>query len=115
MIKLDFTKYPAAQDMIKIIEKERELSTSDAITYAITSERAAQIMQTGWADIAVSQWDHGNPNREWNIMNSPIIDINLEEGKLSILNLIKKKTKKNTETVISYFLIFTMESLGHHI
>lgn len=115
MIKLNFKDHLAAQDMIKIIEKKKNLSPTDAINFAINSEIHHRIKITGWADIALSQWGHGNPEREWETLDNPCLEMDLPQNKLDAVEDISKKFKTDKETSISYFLIFTVQDLGYHI
>jgi len=115
LIKLNFSKHPEAQDMIKIIEKDKCLSTTEAINFSINSEIYHRILETGWGSIALSLWGHDDPEREWEKMNNPCVEVDLEESKLKEVNDITKKDKIDTETAVTYFLIFTMELLGYHI
>ena len=115
MIKLDFTNFLAAQDMIKIVEKDKNLSSEEAIIFSINSNNYNQILKTGWADIALSLWGHGGPNRKFYVMNDPCFEIDFEESKLNLMKAITKKYNVSIETAVSYFLIFTMSSLDYHI
>lgn len=115
MTKLNFTKHHAAQDMIKLIEKDKGLSATEAIKFSINSEMYKQIIESGWTGIALDLWGHDNPEREWEVMETSCVEIDLDEERLKLVNDIMKKEKKDIETAVAYFLIFTMDSLGYHI
>lgn len=115
MTKLDFSNHSEAQDMIKIIEKDKGLLSADAISFAINLENYHKIIEAGWASIALSLWGHDDPEREWNEMEAPCFEVSLNSESLDLLNKLVKKEKIDIETAVSYFLIFTMDSLGYHI
>jgi len=114
-MKLDFSDYPEAQDMISIIQHEKGLSAIEAIKFAINDTMYRSIVEAGWASIALSLWGHDDPEREWEIIENPNFDIELDESKTTLVDKIIKKEKVDLETAISYFLIFTMDSMGYHI
>jgi len=115
MIKLNLKDNFAAQDMIKIVMKEKGLSTKEAIAFSISLEMHRKILKEGYASIALGLWGHEDPDRKWDVLEDPIIE--LELGKLgeSLIEDISDKQNVDIETAICYFLIFTMESLGYHI
>ena len=115
MIKLNFTNHPAAQDMIRIIMKDKDLSVNEAIYYSINTNVYKRIIETGWGPIALPLWGHGGPSRKWKKIDNPHIEIDLDDSKFNAVKEIEKLNKIDTETAISYFLIFTMEALGYHI
>ena len=115
MITFYLEQHPAAQDMIQIIVKEKNLSATEAINFAISKDSCNKILNTGWRDIAVDLWGHADPERKWSMLNNPVIQTELDEEKFSLLNHIKKELGVNSEIALSYFLIFTMELLGYHI
>ena len=115
MIKLNFTEHEAAQDMIEIIKKEKELSTQDAILYAINDKNCKTILSTGWASMALDLWGHGDPDREWSNMAQSDVEVAMTDKNMELITKIMKKEEVDIETAVSYFLIFTMESLGYHI
>lgn len=114
-MKLNFKNHKAAQDMITLIEKDKSLSASDAIKFSINQDIHDKILNTGWASIALGLWGHDDPDREWNKMKNPYIEVEIEENKLKLVNDIAKKEKVDIVTAVSYFLIFTMDSLHYHI
>ena len=115
LIKLDFTNYAEAQDMIKLIMQEKGFSVVEAINFTITPTIYRRILKTGWGSIALSVWGHGDPERMWQSLEEPKVEMELESNKIRALEEIIQKEDVNTETALSYFLIFTMESLGYHI
>lgn len=115
-LKLKLGRYKAAQDMIKLIEKEKGLSTSAAIDFAVNSRTFHQIVNTGFGPIALPIWGHGeSKQRKWLTLDNPHIDIDLDEKKLQLINEVAAMEKTNPETAVSYFLLFTMDALGYHI
>lgn len=60
-------------------------------------------------------WGHADLERDWSEMENPCVEVELSEEKINILNNISKIYKVNAEIAVSYFLIFTMDSLGYHI
>ena len=85
-IQLDFTNLCAAQDMIAIIQKERN-----------------------------SLWGHDDPERKWLFLNSPKVDVEFSETDIKYLKKVAKAEKVKAVTAVCYFLVFTMQSLGYHI
>lgn len=114
-MKLNFKKHKAAQDMITLIEKDKCLSASDAIKFSINQDIHDKILNAGWASIALGLWGHGDPDREWNKMDNPSIEVEIEEDKLKLVDDIAQKEKVDIVTAVSYFLLFTMDALGYHI
>lgn len=115
-LKLNLSRHKAAQDMIKLIEKEKELSTPDAIDYAVNSRAYKRIINTGLGPIALPVWGHGElKEREWFTLDNPSVKIELSEEKLQMIRKVVEVEKVSTETAVSYFLLFTMEALGYHI
>ena len=115
MAKLNLSKHPAAQDMVKIIMKEKGLSAEESLDFSITQDTYNQILNTGWASIALDLWGHGDPDREWEVLDKPIIDIEFDKHKQDLINEIVEKEKVSVVKAVSYCLIFAMQSLGYHI
>jgi len=115
MIKLNLENNFAAQDMIKIVMKEKGLSPKEVIEFSINPEIHQIILKEGYADIALECWGHANPWREWELLDEPIIELEFDKPRERLIEDIAKKQKVDTETAICYFLIFTMEFLGYHI
>jgi len=115
-LKLNLSRHKAAQDMIRLIEKEKGLSTSAAIDYAVNSRAYNRIINTGLGPIALPIWGHGEfKKREWFTLDNPSIKIELSEEKLQMIRKVAEVEKSSIETAVSYFLLFTMEALGYHI
>ena len=114
-IQLDFTNLCAAQDMIAIIQKERNCTVQEAILFSINSANCKSIMATGWASIAYSLWGHDDPERKWLFLNSPKVDVEFSETDIKYLKKVAKAEKVKVATAVCYFLVFTMKSLGYHI
>jgi len=115
MVKLDFSKKLAAQDMIKIVMKEKGLSVKEAIDFSINHEIYQSILKAGYASIALDLWGHGGPVRKWEKPDNPVIEIEFDKLKERLVDEIAEKEEVDTVTAISYFLLFTMASLGYHI
>jgi len=115
MTKLDLSDRPEMQDIIKIIMERKGLSEVESIAFSINRDISDRILTTGWASIALPLWGHGDPKREWEMLDKPIIEIEFDELKQSLINEIIEKENINIETAISYCLLFTVESLGYHI
>ena len=114
-ITLDFCDDLNAQDMLKKIMKEKNLSPEKAILSSISQKNCVSILSTGWAHIAVSLWGHANPYAEREKLDNPIIEIKLSKDKSYLLDVVMEKEKASFYEAILYFMIFTLESLGYHI
>lgn len=115
MIKLDLRNNLAAQDMIRIIMKEKGLSKEEAVEFSISREMHDEILELGYASIALGLWGHDDPDRKWNKLDDAGVELKLDILKENLVENIAMKQKVNTETAICYFLIFTMDLLGYHI
>ncbi|NLO84907.1 MAG: hypothetical protein GX096_05710 [Clostridiales bacterium] len=115
MTNLNFSDNLAAQDMIKIVMKEKDLSVKAAIEFSINHDMHKEIIEKKYGSIALNLWGHGDAEREWDVLDEPIIDIEFDELREDLINDITKKEKVDIETAVSYFLIFTMDYLGYHI
>ncbi len=115
-MQLNFADEPAAQDMINIIMRDKKVSAADAVLFAINEKNYRSIVMTGWASIALSMWGHSEPERVWDTLENPVIEVELDEKKKELLDRIMKIEKIKTEIIaVEYFLIFAMDSLGYHI
>ncbi|MCL2496324.1 MAG: hypothetical protein FWF04_02780 [Clostridiales bacterium] len=115
MVKLDLSNHPAAQDMVRLIMEKKGLPVKEAINFSINHDIYNRILETGYAFIAVDLWGHGGPNRKWEVLGEPLIEIDFDEIRQGLINNVIEKEKVSMETAISYFLLFTMESFGYHI
>lgn len=115
IMKLDFESHPEAQDMIKIIEKDKGLPAPDAIRFSINQDIYNEIVKASWASIALSMWGHDDPYRKWSRMDTPYVEVEIEENKKKLVNDIAKKEDVDIETAVCYFLLFTMDAMGYHI
>jgi len=115
MMKLNLTENFAAQDMIRIVMKEKNLSVKEAIEFSINREMHQKILKEGYASIALDLWGHDDPEREWNVLDEPIFELDLDKLKENLIKDISEKEDVEAETAICYFLIFTMDFLGYHI
>ena len=114
-LKLNFSKYKEAQDMIRLIEKVKEIPAEQAIDFSINQRNCSRIIDTGWASIALSLWGHDDPERKRLLLEDPCIVVELSDEKIELITKVKAKEGVNQEIAVSYFLLFTMESLGYHI
>ena len=95
--------------------RDKNLSVQDAIDFAINRDMHQKILKEGYASIALDLWGHDNPEREWDVLDEPIIDLELDKLRGRLVEDIAEKQDVDAETAICYFLIFTMDFLGHHI
>ena len=114
-MNLNFTNHPAAQDMINIIIKEKNLSASEALNYAINREMYRKVRDNGWASIALQLWGHDDFERIPTILDNPLINVEFDKLQERLIEDIAEKRDVDNETAISYFLLFVMESLDYHI
>ena len=91
------------------------LSATEAIAFSVNCDIYDRILRTGWASIALGLWGHGDPDRKWKKLDEPHIKIEFDELSQHLINDVMKKEDVKLETAVSYFLIFTMESLDYHI
>ena len=115
MLKLDLTNNLAAQDMISIVMREKNLSPIEAIGFSINREMLQKILKEGYASIALDLWGHDDPEREWGVLDELILELDLDKLQERFIEDIIEKEGVDTETAICYFLIFTMDFLGYHI
>lgn len=115
MSNINFSEHLDAQDMIKIIMKDKGLSAEDAVKFSVNKTIYQRIRKTGYASIALDLWGHDDPEREWNVLDAPIIDVEFDKLSKNLIDDIMEKEKVNFEIAIAYFLLFTMEALGYHI
>ena len=71
--------------------------------------------QRKYASIAFDLWGHDDPTREWETLEEPIMDLELDKLRSRLVEDIAEKQDVDAETAICYFLIFTMDFLGYHI
>lgn len=115
MKNIDFTEFPDAQDMIRIVMDEKGLSAKESIKYSINRTIHQRILKAGYASIALPLWGHDDPERERKTLDEPIIDVEFDKLSENLIDNIMEKENVNFETAVSYFLLFTMEALGYHI
>ena len=115
MIQLNLTDNSAAQDMVRIVMKEKNLSAKEAIEFSINREMHQKILKEGYASIALDLWGHDDPEREWDVLDNPIFELELDKLKENLIEDISEKEDVGAETAVCYFLIFTMDFLGYHI
>lgn len=60
-------------------------------------------------------WGHDDPECDWLSLDNPLLEFNIEEDKLNLIQAVAAKEDIGIETAVSYFLLFTMESLDYHI
>ena len=101
--------------MIRIIMREEDLSAKDAVTFAVNRDMHQKILDAGYASIALDLWGHDNPERVWDTLSNPVVDLELDKLQERLIKDISEKEDVDYETAICYFLIFTMDYLGYHI
>ena len=114
-MKLDLNKNAAAQDMIRIIMHDKSLLPDEAVKFAINRQMHQKILQEGYSSIAFDLWGHDNPEREWDKLDNPIIEVDLDKLSTRLVEDIMEKEDVSAELAVCYFLIFTMDYLGYHI
>ena len=114
-MKLDLNKNAAAQDMIRIIMHDKSLLPDEAVKFAINRQMHQKILQEGYASIAFDLWGHDNPEREWDKLDNPTIQVDLDKLSTRLVEDIMEKEDVSAELAVCYFLIFTMDYLGYHI
>ena len=105
-ICIDFSDDIKAQDMLRKIMKSKNLTTEKAILSSITQKNCINILSTGWAGIAVSFWGHDDPDREFEQLDNPIVEIKLSKDKIRLLEIVMEKEEVALEEAILYFMIF---------
>lgn len=115
MIVLNFKDNLAAQDMIRIIMREKGVSAKEAIEFSANREMHQKILKEGYASIALGLWGHDDPEREWDVLDEPVFELELDKLRERLVEDIAEKENVDVETAICYFLIFTMDFLGYHI
>lgn len=103
IIKLNFSNNAAAQDMISLIQKEKNLSGEEAIKFSVNKEIFREILNAGWASIALPLWGHDNPNREWNVLDNPFFEFEVDKLTYNLINELSIKENVDTVTSVSYF------------
>ncbi|WP_293718343.1 hypothetical protein [uncultured Phascolarctobacterium sp.] len=115
MIRLNLQKNLEAQDMIRIIMRDKNLSVKGAIDFAINRDMHQNILKAGYASIALDLWGHDDLERKWDILDNPVFDLELDKLRQRLVEDISERQHVDVETAICYFLIFTMDYLGYHI
>jgi hypothetical protein len=114
-LSINYADDEIAQDMICTIMKEKNLSPAKAILSSITQKNCVTILSTGWAGMAVSLWGHDNPDRDWQTLENPIVELKLSKDKERLVAIVMEKEKISLPEALLYFMIFTLSSLGYHI
>lgn len=115
VITVDFTDDIKAQDMLITIMKDKRLTDTKALLSSINRKNLLDILSSGWAEVAVSLWGHDDPYKNFNKLNNPKIKVKLSLEKTNLLQIVMEKEKVSLTTAILYFMIFDLQSLGHHI
>ncbi|MBQ7374280.1 MAG: hypothetical protein IJW64_06970 [Clostridia bacterium] len=114
-LSINYADDEIAQDMICTIMKEKNLTPAKAILSSITQRNCVTILSTGWAGIAVSHWGHANPDREWQTLENPVVELKLSKDKERLVAIVMEKEKISLAEALQYFMIFSLEALGYHI
>jgi hypothetical protein len=115
MKNVDFTEFPDAQDMIRIVMDEKKLSPEEAVKFSVNRTIYQRIIKAGYASIALPLWGHDDPERERKALDKPIGEVEFDKLSQNLINDIMEKEEVEFEIAVSYFLLFTMEALGYHI
>ena len=114
-LSINYADDEIAQDMICTIMKEKNLTPEKAILSSITQKNCVTILSTGWAGMAVSLWGHDNPDRDWQTLENPVVELKLSKDKERLVAIVMEKEKISLPDALLYFMIFTLSSLGYHI
>lgn len=114
-ITLDFTDAYQHQDMIVKLSREKNKEPKKAILSAINQKNCIRILETGWADMAVSHWGHADGYQSLEKLENPLIEISLNQSKIRLLSLIIEKEQTTLQNAIFYFIVFELENLGYHV
>lgn len=114
-LSINYSDDEIAQDMIYTIMKEKNLTPAKAILSSITQKNCVTILSTGWAGMAVSLWGHDNPDREWQTLENPVVELKLSKDKERLVAIVMEKEKISLPEALQYFMIFSLEALGYHI
>lgn len=114
-MKLDFTQHEAAQDMIRLIMRDKKLPADAAIRFAVNPQIHQKILKEGYGDFAYIQWGHADPERKWLQLSPSAVDVLFDADALHLINDICAKEHVDDVGAICQFLIFTMDALGYHI
>ena len=115
LFKLNFTNHKEAQDMIKLIAQEKNLSVTEAVQFAITPDIYRRALDTGWGAHALPVWGHSGQRRIWQRLDNPKIEVGLKSEEFRLLENLAQVEDVDIETAVAYLLIFSMEALGYHI
>jgi hypothetical protein len=115
LLKLNFTNHKEAQDMIKLIAQEKNLSVTESVQFAINFDNYRCALETGWGVHALPFWGHSDHRRKWQKLDNPKIEVELNSEEFRLLEDLAQKEAVDIETALAYFLIFSMEALGYHI
>lgn len=115
MATINFKGNTAAQDMVRIVMADKNLSIENAILFSINQDIYLRILNAGYASIAMDLWGHDDPERKWKTIKDKCIEIEFDKLRQRLIDDIMEKEKVDFDTAVSYFLLFTMESLGYHI
>ena len=92
-----------------------DLTPAKAVLSSIMQRNCVTILSTGWAGIAVSHWGHANPDREWQTLENPVVELKLSKDKERLVAIVMEKEKISLPEALQYFMIFSLEALGYHI
>ena len=101
--------------MIVNVMKEKNISSSKAITGSITSNNFINIVEAGYASIALPIWGHADPYSEKEKLDNPVITFKLTSRKMIMVEAIMKNEDVQFEEAVLYFVLFELSRLGYHI
>lgn len=114
-MRLDFTETDAAQDMVRIIMRDKGITAPEALSFAVNEKTYKDILKKEYGDLAYGLWGHDDPYRKWDCLDNPIVEVEFSPAQSRFIDDIVKTTKTDPMRAICYFLIFTMDRLGYHI
>ena len=112
---IDFTDDENAQDMIVKVMKEKNVSPAKAITGSIKSDNFIDIIEEGYASIALPLWGHADQYSEKEKLDNPVITFKLTPHKEKMIKAVIKEEDVQFKEAVLYFVLFELSHLGYHI
>ena len=112
---IDFTDDENAQDMIAKVMKKKNISPSKAIAGSVSSYNFIDIIEEGYASIALTLWGHDDPYSEKEELENPVVSFKLTSRKEKMVKDIMKEENVQFEEAVLYFVLFELSHLGYHI
>ena len=115
LFELNFEKDINSQDMIKTIVRKKGISIEKSITSSITQKNFIDIIDLGYTGVALSMWNHANPEKVKEKLQNPIVKFKFTENKQRLVAIIMEKENITFYEAIMYFVLIELKSLGYHI